>query len=133
MVHNTGCRSRALRGGGREVGSSDIDTLGVLSSARVAGAALCLASGKTVAVGDAVIVILGADEVRNCLGILRRVGRLAIAADTTVLESILRRLSVRWLSMPVTGTRTTWQSLDSGVPDVPDIWRQRRGHAAICD
>lgn len=86
-------RSGRLRGRGR--GAGLVGTLGVLSSAGMVVATRRLAFWVAVASIDALVVLLGADEVGDCLGVFRGVGGFAVVADAAVGEGVLLRT---WVS-----------------------------------
>jgi hypothetical protein len=70
--------------------SSDIDTSRSLRTTRVLSPAVGLADRVTGRAGiHALVVVFGADEVGDGLGVLRRVGGEVIAADAGVGESLL--------------------------------------------
>lgn len=62
----------------------------ILSSAWVICTAGTLTRGVTVAVGNALIVRLGTDEVRKSLGVLRGIGLQTVTAYTRVRQGSLR-------------------------------------------
>lgn len=130
-------RHRSGRLGGRGRGAGLVGALGVLGSAGVVVAARRLAAGIAVAVVDALVVLLGADEVGDCLGVFRRVGGLAVVADAAVGEGVL----CEWNQSSV--TMGHWfldfvQLTESQVFEVGSLlalgnWRHRRGQDVVCD
>lgn len=88
-LHRSG-RGGTCRSSGRGSGG-DIDALGVLSTARVVGAA----GGRT-GTGGALVdtfgICLGADKVGHCLGVLGCIGRDIVAADARVAQGILLKM-----------------------------------------
>ena len=84
---------RRQRGrGGRHTrrGGGSVVPLGILRAAGMVGAAGRLAGGVCgAAAGDALVVLLGADEVGDGLAVFGGIGGLAVAADAVVGEGFL--------------------------------------------
>ena len=96
-------RSRRLSSTG-SCRSGSIDTLRVLSATRVLRAAVRLALLFTVAVVHALVVLLSANKVGDCLGVFRCVGRLVVAADTRVYKGFLFHSQRRHVRVSIEGT-----------------------------